>query len=294
MSEVNGLKIKIKPFVIPASFMVFCIFNIETVISGMQKALSICAFSIVPSLFIFMVLSDLTLSLMLNDNSLSLTPKMIAFILGALCGFPIGAIVCERLHKSGAISESDTKKLLPYCNNASPAFVIGAIGVSMLGDKNLGILLYFSQLIISFIPICFIKCTDQKNLIDNSKSSVKELFFSAIEKSVYGIFKVCAIICFFTALLSIIEHSKLSLLAPILEISCGSSFAASLYGTNPVLSVLVCGFCVGFSGICVHLQMLSAVKSIKINYVHFLIVKTLQGIVCALISLLGYELFFLS
>lgn len=286
------LNVKIKPYILSAFFLLFCVFNINAVIYGMQKALAVCAFSIVPSLFIFMLLSDITVSLLLCDGSLPFSPKIILFALGALCGFPIGASVCEQFFKMGVITEKDAEKLLPFCNMASPAFVIGAVGVSMFSDKMIGILLYFSQFIVSLFSICFIKCSNKKATLQCDKKSLSDIYFSAVEKSVYGILKVCALICFFTALLSIIENTKLKVLALILEISCGCSMGAAMFEKNPLAAIAICGFCSGFSGICVHMQLISAAKSIKINFSKLLIYKLIHGVFCALLALGLYYLFF--
>ncbi len=291
MNEVDILNIKAKPYLFSILFIIICVFNIECVISGMQKALSICAYSIIPSLFIFTVLSDITVSLLIRDIQSVFSPKLILFLLGSLCGFPVGATVCERFLHIGAISETDAKKFLPFCNIASPAFVIGAIGIAMFGDKQIGFLLYFSLLITSSIPLFFIKCEKQKINIHNG-FSISNIYFSAVENSVNSILKICALICIFTAFLSLIENTVFKFIALIIEVSCGCSLSASLFAVSPLMSISICGFCLGFSGLCVHAQVISIAKSIKFNYLKFFITKLFQGIFCSALSTVGYYLFF--
>ena len=136
----------------------FCILDIEAVISGMKKALNICASSIIPSLFLFMVLSEITVSILLKNNS-AFQPKAVIFFLGALCGFPIDATICEKLLTSGIIDKKSAESLLPFCNIPSPAFVIGAIGISLLNNKTLGVIIYFSVLAVSLILMFVMKST---------------------------------------------------------------------------------------------------------------------------------------
>lgn len=285
------MKFRIKTTFVLLLFIIICIINLESVTSGMQKALVFCARTVIPSLFIFMVLSDVTVTLALSSGLPAFfSPKAVILCIGALCGFPIGAVVCEKFYKQKIINANEVSKILPLCNIASPAFVIGAVGSSMYGDKKIGFLLYFSLFVSSFFRFITIKCKHQ--LISSNSTVNIDTFFTAIEKSIYGLLRVCALICFFTAVLSLIEHTKLNYLAFLLEVSCGCSLASSFFATHPYFSIGMCGFCLGFSGFCVHAQIVSVAKSININYAKFFFSKFFQGISCAVISILGYYLFF--
>ncbi|MBQ8836994.1 MAG: hypothetical protein IJ002_05770 [Clostridia bacterium] len=294
MSEVNALpcRIKIKPFVMPIVLMVICILNIESVISGVKHALNVCAVSIIPSLFVFMVLSDITVTLLTEDDTVALPPKITAFVIGSLCGFPIGASICEKLYIHNEIGKDDAAKIIPFCNNASPAFVIGAIGVSMLNNKQLGLLLYFSQILASLLPLLFIKVKAWDGKKAKSNHSISEIFFSSIEKSILSILKVCAVICIFSVVIALLKSVSLEYLSVFLEISNGTAFCASLANKTPTLAIALCGFCCGFSGICVHLQIFSSLKSVKVKYYKLLFCKVLQGFLSSIFTLIGYYLFF--
>ena len=148
---------------------------------------------------------------------------------------------------------------------------------------------FFTTNILIFSAIV---CKKQKSNTHNDSNPL-EIYFSAIENSVYAILKVCALICFFTAILSLVEHTVLNFFALFLEVSCGCSLGSALFETSPLLSISACGFCLGFSGICVHAQVISVAKSIKISYFKFLLAKLMQGIACSAISAAGYYLFFM-
>lgn len=283
-------------FILTFMFMLICLCKIETVVCGIKRALSICALSIIPSLFLFMILSDIIVSLLLYDNTSALNPKVLLFCIGALCGFPIGAALCERLCKNGIISSEDAAKIVPLCNNTSPAFVIGAIGVSMLGNKQLGLLIYLSQLAASLILLIPIKINKRSENRIFENGTMSEMFFSAVEKAVGGILKVCALICIFTVAVSLlgiyVNGTSLALLSAIIEIGSGSSYSTALFNNSPLVSVALCGFACGWSGICVHMQILSALKVVKVKYSSIILSKSAQGLLCALFSAVGYYLFF--
>lgn len=277
---------------------ILLLWNISAVTDGVKNALAICAFSIIPSLFVFLVLSDIITSLLLSEGSMNVPPKWIVFLLGSLCGFPVGAVVCDRLYKSGTLSEQEAERLLPLCNNTSPAFVMGAVGTAMLDDIKLGLLLFFAQLISALILFLPIHVHKHKVRVNAAASSFSNQFFSAIEKAVGSILKICALICLFSALLAVLRcycsETAYVFLAALSEIGNGSASVCKLFTTSPAFSIMLCGFVCGWSGLCVHFQIFLSLKSIKVKKIHFWSCKFFQGILSAIFSLAGYKLFFCS
>ena len=284
---------KMKFCALLSAFLCFLL-HIPTVVAGVKSALSFCATTIVPSLFVFLVFSNILLTVFLSGNATKIPIKWYVYALGAFCGFPVGAILCDRLHALGVLSEKDVGKLLPFCNNASPAFVLGAIGNSMFNDIRLGILLFLSQTVISFTACFFMKI----HSVENGKSApalpLPSAFFEAVEKSIGGILRICAMICLFTPLLSILklycEKNTFLILSILLEIGNGAVNAGSIYAQSPLLSLALCGFLCGWSGICVHLQVFSSLRSVKARVFPYLFWKFLLGVLTAVLTVLGYKL----
>ena len=289
---------KVKRLRLPTAVVLLlcCVLHMEPIINGIRAALTVCAVSIVPSLYLFLVFSDLIVSALLSDGNKITSPKYTAFLLGALCGFPTGAVVCERLCQKGVLDPKDAERLLPFCNSVSPAFAIGAIGVSMLGDMRLGILLYGSQLLASLLLLLPLRVRAHTGQKTAQSFSFPEMFFAAVEKSVSSILRICALICLFSALLSILRvycrETAYTLLAALLEIGSGSNAAAALYTTAPKLSLALCAFACGWSGICVHFQIFSVLKSIKVKGCRFVFYKGLLGLLSMAFTVIGYKLFF--
>lgn len=284
--------LKNKKLVLTVLLVIAMVLNIESVSKDISMALNVCATVIVPSLFVFMVFSDMIVTMLLSEETIRFSPKTIAFFMGTFCGFPIGATVCENMCKNNLISKDDAAKIIPFCNNASPAFLLGAVGASMLGDKRLGVVLFISQTLSSALPIMFIKIKNDKSILKNNPACVQEAFLSAIEKSVAGILKVCALICVFSAILALLKQISLSFLAIPLEISNGAAYCAEMYKGNPSIAFALCGFCCGFSGLCVHMQIKSMLKTVEISMSRLFFCELLQGVVCSMFSLAGYYLLF--
>ena len=281
---------KIPIFIIPSVIIIASLLNIESVIAGMKNAIEICISSVIPSLFIFMVLSDMTASFFIASD-IKIPPKAISFILGALCGFPIGASTCSQLYEKGLLNKKECEKIIPYCNNAGPAFIIGAIGSSMLHNKTIGILLFLAQTISSFILLLPTRIKKAKIKENKVKIHIFDTFLHAIESSTLKILKICGLICFFTAVLSLLQDTVFSYAALILEISCASSLCSNLFKIHPYIAMLLLGFSTGFSGICVHMQILSVAKNTDMKFLPLFYRKIIQGIVCSLISFGLYYFF---
>ena len=275
--------------------LLFGILHIETVINAVRDALLLCAISIIPSLFVFFILSDLIVSILLSNGSFP-APKYWIFLLGTLCGFPTGAVICERLCQESFLEKKSAAKLLPLCNNASPAFVIGAIGTSMFGNKSLGILLYFCGTVSALFLLLPMRIQAPSASGQRKEFSFSAAFFQAVEKAVGSILRICALICFFSALLAVLKKycpsQIVPFLASLLEIGNGAIQCTSLYATAPVISLILCAFACAWSGVCVHMQIFSTLKSIKVNYLSFASRKGQHAVLTVILTWIGYKIFF--
>ena len=238
-----------------------------------------------------MVFSYVLVTVLSEEKNINLSPKLLIYALGSFCGFPIGASVCKTFCDNKTISQKDAALIIPYCNNASFSFVVGAVGLSFFDSRQLGYILYISQLITSLVPICLIRINYNSVSNCTESSSFFEVFLKSIEKSVKSILNICGLICIFSALLEILKSCNLNFLSVFLEISNGVTYCAAFKDTHPCLSFVICGFCCGFSGICVLLQIKSTFKYNELNFFSLIAHKIFQGVFTALLSFAGYKFF---
>ena len=183
------------------TFLFFLLLNVESGVYGVKYALNICATAIIPSLFVFMVFANVLVATISEKGINKISPKIIVFLLGNFCGFPIGASVCKTFCDNKIISPKDAALIIPYCNNASFGFTVGAVGLSFFENEKLGYVLFISQFLASLILICNIKINYSNTLAGTNKTSQFEMFLNSIEKSVKNIFNICGLICIFSAFL---------------------------------------------------------------------------------------------
>ena len=104
--------------------------------------------------------------------------------------------------------------------------------------------------------------------------------------------RVMALICLFSAILAVLRcyipnNTVFAALALLLEIGNGAARSAELFGTSPCAAVTLCAFGCGFSGICVHMQVLSVLRSVKVRYNHFFFGKVMLSAMTAFFAFCG-------
>ena len=159
-------KIKLKSAIITlATACAFAIFFVEAdvIIERMKSGLELVGGVIIPTLFPYMVLSEIIIlsgigdliERMLGDafSRIFNLPKCCssAFILGILCGFPVGTKIAYSLYEKGKITDAELLRLLMFCNIQSISFIVNTVGGSLLGSRSAGIALYVTQVISAII-----------------------------------------------------------------------------------------------------------------------------------------------
>lgn len=264
----------------------------EVVTSAAKYALLLCATSVIPALFPFFVLTGLmvncgvvtTLGNFLSPVSDKLFKTSgagaVVFIMGILCGYPTGARVISELYLSGRLSKDEAERLLAFCNNSGPLFVIGAVGVGMLGSKELGILLYGIHVISAVITGVFLSlfAKEQDNKISASTYILPfgEAFTASVESAVKSILNVCGYVVFFGCFVEVIKpYIPGVFINSLFEVTVGAKDIISSGIKNNDMLMLLSGT-IGFGGVCVFFQVKGATTKARLSCVCYLFGKTLQ------------------
>ena len=280
----------------------------DTAIEYMKKGLRRCAATVIPSLFPFMVISELIVSSGIGLRISRAFAKPMrwlfgvgeagaaAYLLGLVCGFPIGAKTAVSMYDRGIVSRSELERLLTFCNNPGSAFVISAVGVSLLGNKKVGIALY-ACVILSSLTVGIVGkyllgykrgSSIGNSMMIQSDFSIKMLT-SAFASSALSMLTVCAYVVFFSAFVGCIGAvlSHLSLPCEVLacifgffELSSGVGAAAAV--PDRICAVLLCALFVGWSGLSVGFQIMSVCAGRDISFKPYFIAKAAQGVICCI------------
>ncbi|MDD2420580.1 MAG: sporulation integral membrane protein YlbJ [Heliobacteriaceae bacterium] len=128
-----------------------------TSLEGAQEGLNLWFTVALPALFPFMVVVEIIVGLGIPRLlGILLEPLMqplfrlpgpagLVVVIGFTTGFPIGAILTARLIQEGALTRAEGERLVPFTNNASPLFMLGAVGAGLFGQPEIGALLAISH-----------------------------------------------------------------------------------------------------------------------------------------------------
>ena len=115
-------------------FLLTLIGENQVVVTGARAGLMLWFHDVLPCFFLYALIKPLR-----PENPHEKTGAAYAipvlFLLGLLCGYPLGAKMASDFTKEGYIKPSTATILLPLCNNISPMFLSGYIGHTVLQDR---------------------------------------------------------------------------------------------------------------------------------------------------------------
>ena len=291
-------------------FVSFLVFG-ERLALCVNNSLILCAKRLIPSLFPLMLASRLLvgsgigkfIGKVLNKPCRYLlglsAGGSFAFLIGIICGFPLGAVCANSLYEKGVICHDELSLLIVSSSIPSLGFVVGVIGNGMLGSRRAGIALYILAIISAIVTGIIYRFTVFRGKVFCGNSfpfseggGIIVRFSDAIALSVKNMLSVCGFIVFFSlvceVLLSILsffcapEIFKI-LICGIMELSRGALAASKLPWD---LAFVLCGGFIGWSGLCVLSQIMSACRSARINIRHLLGFKVVFSLICSFLAFL--------
>ena len=148
----------------------------DQAMEAMRDGLQLCGNVILPSLFPFFVLSTLVIELGMSQYLGKLLEPIMAPVfrvngncaaalaLGFVGGYPVGARTAIQIYENGQCSRTEAERMLAFCNNSGPAFILGVVGTGVFGSGTAGLLLYLTHLLASLcvgILFRFYRASDQ-------------------------------------------------------------------------------------------------------------------------------------
>jgi sporulation integral membrane protein YlbJ len=307
-SQKAFLRIFAPLFIIAAAFIINFYFSDE-IAHSVRSALFLCYEVLIPSIFPFMILADFIFhyadfsalgiaSLLFEKLFRIRATGLCAFILGILCGFPLGVKCARDLYTAGAISKEECERLIGFSNNTGPAFLISGVGLGLRGNALEGIILYFCMVLSAIMCGALFGLFSKVKISRNAGGkALKEENFSligSIKSAGTGTLNVCAYLTFFSILAGLLKSVlgisyPYAFILPFLEVGSASSILSKITFLPHSLSLSLSAFAVGFSGLCVHLQAAHFLAGTDISMKKYFFMKLLQGVfafsLCSLLSL---------
>lgn len=256
-----------------------------------QDAVSFCISSIIPSLYIYLVLSQRIVAIGAVSRLCAhkLWGGIFTVALGFLCGFPSGARNCVYLYQNGIISRRKGEYLCCINGSASVSFILAFAGAQIMGSVASGLKLLVFQILASAFTAAvlypFLLKGDNFSPSVNAKKYVRSTDLTdAISDSAFLLVRICGFVCVFFILGGVAQellpaHSIWGVvLRGILEFS-GGIYYASEYGTDT--REVLCSLFLGFGSLSSIMQTASVIKgvfSVKPFIISRLIIATLMTV----------------
>ena len=299
--------------------------NPQSALEAARNGLELCGNVIIPSLFPFFVLSSLVVDLGLAGYLGRLLEKLMrplfrvngacasALALGFIGGYPVGARTAISLYQNGMCSRTEAQRLLAFCNNSGPAFILGVVGAGVFASSRVGVLLCLAHALASVcVGVLFrFYPGDGKGRRGVGAPAAPRfqarrftaVFTGAVKNSFLFTLNICAFVIFFTVVLQMLvttgvlpgiarllglllsplgltEEWARRLLTGLVEISSG---VWTLTGEGTFSGRLtMAAFLLGWAGLSVHCQVLSFLGDSGLSAKTYLAGKLLHGGLSAL------------
>ena len=272
------------------------------------EALSLCARSVIPALFPFLVVSSLLLSLGLGELLSPMLAGLMeplfrvdgvgssALLLGLVGGYPIGAKTAADLYRGGRLSRPEAERLLAFCNNSNPVFLISVLGVGVFGSVRAGVWLWLIHLLSALLTGLLFRNhggparRQAGGTAAFQAVSLSAAFVAAVRESLSGMLSVCAFMTFFYVLARPLA-SLGGWLGPVLV------GLTELFSLTPLLRPDRFGFILasamaGWGGLSVLCQTAAVLEGSGLRLQSCAAGKAVQGLLAGLLAALlaGYAL----
>ena len=233
-------------------------------------------------------------------------------VLGLSGGYPLGAASAGEMVLSGQMARRDAERLLRFCDNTGPAFAVGAVGAGVFRSPKLGFALWgihaVCALVLGFLFRPRERPTDVPPPPEAVFPSLGEALTRAVSGAVRSVIGIGGYVAFFSALLEVAgefgypdgaasvlaaltggsSESLRAFLTGILELSGGIGAMAGFSPTPGNLAMA--SFLLGWGGVCVHLQSVSAAAPAGIKTAGRGCGKLIHGALSAILTYIIFSL----
>ena len=308
-----------------AAAMICLVFASDAVIESARYALSLCAELIVPSLLPFFIASALLARLGVPirlGRLLAPAAKRLwgvsgcgasAFVSGLCGGYPLGAQYISELYSSGAVDKDEAERLLCFCSNSGPSFIIGAIGTGLFSSPAIGAALYLVHVLSAALTGVIFRrgrAAPPSEPAMTEQPPLSGALVDAVESALRSVLSVCGFIICFCVLSGLLEHLGLydaavrmvpesspygrqllrALLCGMLELGGG---VGAMRGLPPEPAVLAAAaFMLGWGGVSVHFQTMAVLSDSELSCRGHIFGRVVCALISAVLAAAAGALFF--
>jgi len=276
-----------------------------------KNTINIFLFSVMPSLFPFILFTEIILKTDIINILSRLFGKIIhkvfkvnqnsssSIIIGFLCGYPMGAKAVISSLENNEINYNEASILINFINNCNPIFIISTISLSIFGNTIIGIILLISHITSAILlgiisskkyHINIIQKNSEflKSFDEKSYNTGKISCFDILKTSILNSFTTLTLILGFMIIFNMLSNIFLTLalkidlnynltqiLTGLFEVT-GGCFNIGNLNIDFRLKLCTISFMLGFSGLCIIFQIYSVIYKHKFKLTRLIFYKILQ------------------
>ncbi len=285
-------------FLLLCGVLIWFLSDSAAIQASAQEALRLCAGSVVPALLPFLIVSDLLISLGFGSW---LSPRLAglmtlyrlpgcagsALLLGLLGGYPIGARTTGSLYRQGQLTEAEARRLLTFCNNSNPVFLISVLGVGIFHSVRVGVYLWLIHLLSALLTGFFFRSGNAPRSAPPKRADAGELSVTgaltrALSHGAGAMLSICTCVVFFYVLLTPLRALEGDLPTLLIGLTELFSLTPRLTPTLPGLVLAAGG--AGWGGLSVQVQTAAVLEEYGLSARPCLQGKAVQGLLSALLA----------
>ena len=281
-------------------FLIWFLADAGKVREAAAAGLALCGRSVIPALFPFMAASTILVSMGFGEWASSRLaglmslyrlpgPAGAALLLGLVGGYPIGARTAAELHKKGLLTVDEAERLLGFCSNSNPVFLISVLGGGVFGSPRAGVYLWLIHVLSALLTGFFFrgggKAAGRQALPRAAACPLPSLpaaFVEGVKSACGSMLYVCGFVLFFYVLASPLA----SLGGPL---GAGLVGFLELFSLTPLLAADRTGFilasaCAGWGGVSILCQTAAVLEGSGLRLRTCAAGKAIQGLLAGALA----------
>ncbi len=302
---------KLKNFLLFAFVTVIAVallVNSPATMTATREAIQNCATSVVPSLMAFMIVASFVSESSCGDLVGKILPTRFLFnlpqncgkavLLSMLGGYPCGAKMISDMLRKNEIDTKTAQRMLGFCINASPAYVISAIGIGLFGNAKIGVIIWLSHILTALLigivlrgkPITektthstYLSIADSfvKSVLDSTNTMIAISGFVVTFSVTLTLLKQIGITDFVTNALNFLTKSETTskaLFDTFFDVVVGSKTCLEC---PPVTAVVLCAGAVSFGGMSILSQIAYLLSGHKMKFLRIILFRFVHAVLTA-------------
>ena len=275
--------------------IVVLILDSKNALLAAQDGIFMCVRTIIPAVFPFMFIGKQLIAIA-EDFQCRPIERLLRlpsgssgyFLCGLFCGYPVGAKLIYDGFREHGLSEEESTRMICFCNNASPAFVIGILG-SLFSSWVIGLVTWLIQILCAICTGCILPACSTTPSTERAykKQSVHDTMLDTLR----SVANICGWVILFKLILSCFHRWFLwclpqftqVLLSGIFELTNGLCLLEFI--NSEALRFVIASVMLAFGGICVQLQTHSVAPTFQMSY--YIVGKLMFTAIAACLSSLA-------